>query len=129
MIGFRKQIGNVLRRVPWSMPRGHQDFAKCKSIAIFYLLRCKSVFCATFSAGINLGRFESRAQFARATHEIGMNMRFKNVRDGHSGFARRLDVNIAVRAWIKYRRNSFIVVPHEIRKFCDAFRLDCFENE
>jgi hypothetical protein len=111
------------------MPRGDHDFAKGESIAIFYFLRGKTVFCAAFSAGVNLRRFESRAELARATHEVGMNMRFKNVRDGHACFARRLDVNIAVRAWIKYRRNSFIIIAYKIRKFCDAFRLDGFKNE
>jgi hypothetical protein len=56
-------------------------------------------------------------------------MRLKNVLDGYACFARRLDVNIAVRAWIKNRRNSFIIVAHKIRKFRDAFRLDGFKNE
>jgi hypothetical protein len=111
------------------MPRGNYDFAECESIAIFYFLRGETVFCAAFSTGVNLRRFQSRAELARATHEVGMNMRLKNVRDGYTCFARRLDVNIAVRAWIKYRRNSFIIVAHKIRKFRDAFRLDGFKNE
>src|SRR5205807_1261696 len=98
MTRLRKQIGNVLRRMPWSMPRGYDHFAKSKSIAIFYFLRSKTVFCAAFSAGVNLRRFESRAELARAAHQIGVNVRLKNVCDGHAGLARRLDVNIAVSA-------------------------------
>src|SRR5438093_1859396 len=58
-----------------------------------------------------------------------MNMRFKNVRDCHAGFTRRLNVNIAVRAWVKHRRDSFVIVTHEIGKLSDTFSLNGFENE
>src|SRR5882724_11109579 len=58
-----------------------------------------------------------------------MNMRFKNVRDRHAGFTRRLNVNIAVRAWIKYRCDSFIIVADQIGKLSDTFSLNGFKNE
>src|SRR5438874_12142731 len=58
-----------------------------------------------------------------------MNMRFKNVRDRHAGFTRRLNVNIAVRAWIKYRCDSFIIVADQIGKLGDTFSLNGFKNE
>ena len=96
--------------MPRRVARRYHHFAKCKSIAIFYFLRSKTVFCPAFSTGVNLRRFESRAELARATHEVGMNMRFKNMRDGHPSFTRRVDINIAVRAWIKNRGDSFIIV-------------------
>src|SRR5947208_10281908 len=58
-----------------------------------------------------------------------MNMRFKNVRDRHAGFTRRLNVNIAVRAWIKYRCDSFIIIADQIGKLSDPFGLNGFKNE
>src|SRR5436190_23217394 len=58
-----------------------------------------------------------------------MNMRFKNVRDGHAGFARRFNVNIAVRTRIKYRCESFIIDADQIRKLSDTFSLNGFKNE
>ena len=128
MISLSQQIGNVLWRVARSMPRRHEHFAKCKSIAIFYLLRCKSVLCAAFSTGVNFGRFKSRTKFARTTHQVGVNMRLKNVRDGHAGFTRRLDVNIAVRARVKHSCDSFIVIADQIGKLCDPFGLNSFKN-
>src|SRR6266487_5532211 len=58
-----------------------------------------------------------------------MNMRFKNLRDSHAGFARRFNVNIAVRTRIKYRCDSFIIVADQIRKLSDTFSLNGFKNE
>src|SRR5438128_11764674 len=58
-----------------------------------------------------------------------MNMRFKNVRNCHAGFACSLNVNIAVRAWIKYRCDSFIIVADQIGKLGDTFSLNGFKNE
>src|SRR5205823_7111284 len=57
------------------------------------------------------------------------NMRFKNVRNRHASFTRRLNVNIAVRAWIKYRCDSFIIVADQIGKLSDTFSLNGFKNE
>src|SRR5947199_6092736 len=56
-------------------------------------------------------------------------MRLKNVRDGHAGLTRRLDVNIAVRARVKHSCDSFIIIADQIGKLSNAFRLDGFENE
>src|SRR5439155_24623510 len=89
----------------------------------------KAVLRAAFAAGINLRRVQPRAKLARTAHEVGMNMRLKNVRDGHAGFTRRLDVNIAVRARVKHGRDSLIIISDEIRKFSDPFRLNGFKNE
>ena len=113
----------------WSMPRRHQHFAECESVAIFDFLGRKAVLRAAFAAGINLRRVQPRAKLARTAHQVGMNMRFKNVRDSHARFTCRLDVNIAVRARIKYRCDSFVIVAHEIRKLGDPFRLNGFKNE
>src|SRR5437016_10226025 len=58
-----------------------------------------------------------------------MNMRFKNVRDGDARFTRRLNVNIAVRARVKYRCDSFIIIADQIGKLSDPFGLNGFKNE
>src|SRR5260370_31376892 len=129
MLNLSQQIGYVLRSMSRGMPRGHQHFAKCELIAVSYLLGVEPVCCPASATGINLRRFQPCAQLARTTHQIGMNMRFKNVRDGHARFACRLDVNIAVRARIKYRGDSLIIVADEIRKLSDAFSLNGFKNE
>jgi hypothetical protein len=109
--------------------RRDDDLAKLKTIAIFHPFIFKSVFRATFVAGINLRRFQSRAEFARAAHQIGMDMRFENVRDGDTGFARHVDVNVAIGTRIKNRSHAFIIIAHEIGKLGDAFGLDGFKDE
>src|SRR5437773_3283265 len=58
-----------------------------------------------------------------------MDMRLKNVRDRHAGFTRRLNVNIAVRARVKYRCDSFIIIAEQIGKLSDPFGLNGFKNE
>src|SRR5437016_530644 len=129
MLNLSQQIRYVLRSMSRGVPRGHQHFAKCELIAVSYLLGVEPVLCPAFAAGINLRRFQLCAQLARTTHQIGMNMGFKNVRDDHAGFACRLDVDIAVRTPIKYRCDSFIIVADEITKLSDTFSLHGVKTE
>src|SRR4030088_3275557 len=96
MICFGQQIGHVLRRMPRSMPRRDEHFAKCETIAILYLFWSKAVFSAAFSAGINLGRFKTRAKLARTADQIGMNMRLEDMRDSEPRFACHLNINLNI---------------------------------
>ena len=109
--------------------RSDEHFAKLEAIAVFYLLVFESVLGPAFAADINLGRFQTRAELTRTAHQIGMNMRFEDVRDRHAGFSRHVDVNVAIWARIEHGGNAFIVVTDEIRKFGDARGLDGLENE
>ena len=118
-------LGRMSRRVA----RRDNHFAKFKSLAILDFLRAKTVLCAALAAGVNLCRFQSRAQFARAAHQIGMNMGFENVRDNDAGVPRRFNINVAISSRIKDRRHSFVIVADEIRKLSDSFSLNCFKNE
>src|SRR5262245_48325592 len=115
--------------MPCGVACGYDHLAKCKSVAIFDPLGVKTVLCAALGAGVNLCRLQSRAEFARAAHQIGMNMGFENVCDADAGVPRRLNVNVAISPRIKDRRHSFIIVADEIRKLRDSFSLNCFENE
>src|SRR5262245_11842827 len=128
MVGFRQQIRHVLRRMPRSMPRRDEHFAKRETIAVFYSLRSKAVLGAPFSTGINLRRFKTRAKLARTADQIGMDMRFKDMRDSEPGFARHLNIDLNVSSRIENRSDSFVVVTKQVRKFSDAFGLNCFEN-
>jgi hypothetical protein len=109
--------------------RRYDHFAKFKSVAIVDFFRVETVLRTALAAGVNLCRFQSRAQFARAADEIGMNMSFENVCDSDAGLPRRFDVNIAISSWIKNRRHSFVIVADEIRKLSDSFSLNGFKNE
>jgi hypothetical protein len=115
------------------MPRGvarrYDYFAKFESVAIFDFLGVKTVLCAALAAGVNFCRFQSRAQFARAAHQIGMDMGFENVGDDDAGVPRRFNVNVAIGSRIKNRRYSFVIVPNEIRKLSDSFSLNGLKNE
>ena len=55
VIGFRQQIRHVLRRMPRSMTRRHEHFAKRETVAILDFLGIEAVLSAAFTAGINLG--------------------------------------------------------------------------
>ena len=73
--------------MPRRVARRYDHFAKFKSVAILDFFGVKTLLCAALAAGVNLCRFQSRAQFARAAHQIGMNMGFENVRDDDAGVA------------------------------------------
>src|SRR5262249_53245997 len=111
--------------MPRGVARGYDHFAKFKSIAILDFLGVKPVLCPPLAAGVNLCRFQSRAQFARAAHQIGVNMGLENVRDSYAGLPRRFNVNVAIGSWIKDRRHSFVIVADEITKLSDSFGLTC----
>src|SRR5213076_2494449 len=96
MICLRKQIRHMLGRMSRRVARRDNHFAKFKSLAILDFLRAKTVLCAALAAGVNLCRFQLRAQFARAAHQIGMNMGLENVRDSEAGLTRRFNVNVAI---------------------------------
>src|SRR5215510_7105974 len=123
MIRLSQQIGHVLRRMPGGVTRRYDHFAKFEAVAIFDFLVVETVLCAALAAGVNFCRVQSRAEFARAAHEIGMNMGFENVRDSNPGLPRRFNVNVAISSWIKNRCYSFIVVADEVRKLSDSFSL------
>src|SRR5207253_9731155 len=111
------------------MPRRHEHFAECESIAIFHFVGLEPVLSAPFPAGINPGRFQPRAKLARSAYQIGVNMRLEDMRDGKSCFARHVDINIYIRSRIEDRSDPFVIVTEKVRKFRDAFGLDGFENE
>src|SRR5215469_15789530 len=119
----------MLGRMPWSMPRRHDYFAKCETVAVFDFLRLKTVLCTAFPARVNPGGLKSRAQLARTAHQIGVNVRLKDVCDGDAGFAGSLYVNIAVRARIEHSSNPLVIVADEIRQLCDTFCLNGLKNE
>jgi hypothetical protein len=110
------------------MPRSDQHFAKRETIAVFYFLGAKAVLGAAFSTGINLRRFKTRAKLARTADQIGMDMRFEDMRDSEPGFACHLNINLDVGSRIENRSDSFVVVTQQVRKFGDAFGLNCFKN-
>src|SRR5262249_34502480 len=115
--------------MPWCVARCYDHFAKCESVAIFDFLGVETVLCAAFAAGVNLCRFQSCAQFARAAHQIGMNMGFENVRDDYAGMPRRFDIHVAVSSRIKDRCYYLVIVPDEISELSDSFSLNCFKYE
>src|ERR1700740_3072865 len=96
MIGFRQNVRNVLWRMSWRVPRRHYDVAKSETIAVLDLFVLKSVVGTAFMTPENFFGFTPRAYCAGATHEIGVNMRFKNVRDREPRFPRHVDVNVAI---------------------------------
>src|SRR4026207_1815393 len=128
MVCFGQQIGHVLRRMPRRMPRRHPDFAKYETIPVFYFFRCKAVLCSTLTAGINLCGFKARAELPRTTDQIGVDVRLEDMRDSEPGFARHLNINLNVSSRIENRSDSFVVVTKQVRKFSDAFGLNCFKN-
>jgi hypothetical protein len=56
-------------------------------------------------------------------------MRLENMRDGETCFTRHLNINLNVGSWIEDRPHTFFVVAEQVRKFGDAFGLNCFKNE
>src|SRR5881392_1316522 len=66
----------------------------------------------------------SRELCARTAHQIGMNVRLKNVGDGNLRLARQVDVNLDVRPRIKHCGDAFVIITEQIGKFRDAFGLN-----
>jgi hypothetical protein len=51
------------------------------------------------------------------------------MRDSEPRFARHLNINLNVGSRIEDRSDTFVVVAEQVRKFGDAFGLNCFKNE
>ena len=81
--------------------RRDQCFAERETIAVFHLLMFELVFRTTLVTHVNQRGVDPRAKFARTAHQIGVNVRFENVRDRHLRLARHVDVNVAIRAGIE----------------------------
>ena len=58
-----------------------------------------------------------------------MNMRLEDMRDREPRFACHLNINLNIGSRIENRSHSFVVVAKQVRKFGDAFGLDCFEDK
>src|SRR5437762_4019674 len=116
-------------RVARCVSRSDQQFAEGEFIAIFHVLVPESVFRTAFAADVNLRRFESSTEFARSAYQVGVNVRFENMRNGKARFARHVDINVYIRSRIENRSDPFVIVTEQIRKFRDAFGLNGFENE
>ena len=129
MICFGQQIGHVLRRMPRSMARCYEHFAKCEPIAVLYFFRSEAVLSPAFPAGINLCRFKTRTKLARSADQIGMNMRLQDMRYGEPRFACHLNINIDIGSRIENRPDSFVIIAKQVRKFGDAFGLNRFKYE
>src|ERR1043165_6455266 len=119
----------MLGRMAGVMSGRDQDFAKFEAVAVLEFLDFELVLRTTFVARENSCRLKPRAQLARTAHQISMNVRFENVRDGHARFPGHLDENVAIRTRIEDRRYSLIIVTHEIGKLRDPRRLDGLKNE
>src|SRR5205823_10576158 len=120
-----KMFGRVARCVP----RSEQQFAEGEFIAIFHVLVPESVFRTAFAADANLRGFESRTEFARAAYQVGVDVRFENMRNGKACLARHVDINVYIRSRIENRSDPFVIVTEQVRKLCDTFGLNGFENE
>ena len=129
MIGFRQNIGHVLGRMTWCMPRHNNRFAECETIAVFHFLLFELVFRAAFVTDVNFCRIGSRAEFARTAHQVRVNVRFENVRDRYFRLAGHVDVDIHVRSRVKDRGDAFVIIAQQIGKLSDPFGLDRFKNE
>ena len=106
-----------------------QHFAKSETITVFYFLDFEFVLGSAFVTGKDFRRFQACTEFARAAHQISVNMRFENVCDRDACFSRHLNVNIAVRPRIENRRDSFVIVANKVGKLGDPCGLDGFEDE
>ena len=109
--------------------RRDQCFAERETIAVFHLLMFELVLRTALVTHVNLRGVDPRAKFARTAHQIGVNVRFENMRDRHLRLTRHVDVNVAIRSRIEDRGDAFFVVAQKIRKLSDAFGLDRFEDE
>ncbi len=119
----------MLRRMTGSMSRNHEKLPEGEAIAVVHFLVFESVLGAAFIARKNPGRFDTRAELARSAHQVGVNMRLKDMRNRKTCFARHIDVNVAVRSRIENRGDAFVIISDKIRKLGDAFGLNRFENE
>src|SRR6266404_8813697 len=89
----------------------------------------KLVFRTALVTHIDIRGIEPRAELARTTDEIGVNMRFENVRDRYLRLTRHVDVNVAIRSRVEDRGDPLFVIAQKIRKLSDPFGLDRFKNE
>ena len=129
MFEIRQDVRDMLGCVPRCVPRRHQCLAESELVALLQFLMFELVFRATFVAHVNVRGIETRLQLARTTHEIGVDVRFENMRNRDACFTCHVDVNVAVRARIENGGNTFIIVAQEIRQLCDAFGLNRFKDE
>src|SRR2546423_564916 len=75
MLSIGEDIGDMLGSVSRRVPRGDDDRSETKSIAIVDRFRFESILRVAFVAHIDAGRFHPGAQFARAAHQIGVDVR------------------------------------------------------
>src|SRR5690606_1157656 len=103
--------------------------AKLELITVADLLQIKAVFRAPLAAGAESSGTQSIHQRASTTHEIRMNMRFKNVGDCHAMSSGNLQIDFHIGTWVNNSRNSGAVIADEVRNLCDAWRLHTLKNQ
>ena len=128
-IFLRQLVTHVLRRVSRGMPRRDHRVAERKRVAVLYRFSIEAVARPTVVAGEDFGRVHPRAEFAGSAHQVGVDVRFKDVRDREIIFPRHLEVFVDVRRRIENRRHSGAVVSHEVGELRDAVSLYAFENK
>src|SRR6266404_4240809 len=100
----------MLRRVTRGVMRRDQCFAERETVAVLQSLMFKLVFRTALVTHINIRGIEPRAELARTTDEIGVNMRFENVRDRYLRLTRHVDVNVAIRSRVEDRGDPLFVI-------------------
>jgi hypothetical protein len=96
------------------MSRNYEKLPEGEAIAIVYFLMFEPVLGAAFVTRKNLRRFNTRTQLAGTAHQVGVNMRLKNMRNRETCLARHIDVNIAVRSRIENRGDAFVIISDKI---------------
>src|SRR5204863_9050682 len=114
MIFLGRNVTDMLRSVAGRMTSRQDQRSKLEFITVLHRLTIEAVLRAAFTARVNFRRAGAIGQFARAAHQVGVNVGFENVRDRDAVLARRLEINFDVRSRIDYRSGAFLVIADQI---------------
>ena len=129
-VAVEQQVGHVLGRVAGREARRHAQAAEGERVAIAHGLVREAVFGAAFRADKQLGLTAQPVdQFARAAHEIGVDMGLEHVGYDKAEAPGRFQVDLDIRAGIDHRTDMGRVVAQQIRAFGDAIGQDLLETQ
>src|SRR5205807_1756825 len=109
--------------------RRENERTEDKFVAVLHRLARKPVLGAALAAGINLRGARAVGQLARTAHEIGVDVRFENVRDRDAALSRQLEVNLNIRAWVDDCGGALFIIADQVGDCGDAIGENAFKDE
>jgi hypothetical protein len=127
-IAFGGQERHVFWGVPGRMLRCEDHPAQIDRVSVPELVSIESVRGSALDREDGLGRSGAVDQFTRPGHEVGVNMRFEDVRDRELILACQIHVHVNISPRVDDGGLAGRLVTDQIREVCHPFRKYGFTN-